>query len=197
MDPLAVARRCSDAWNRRDPEAIRAVLAEDGTDTNPIVPGGLDAQATAEYAAGLFAAFPDLAFAVGSTTAGDDGTVWAEWTMTGTNGGSFQSLPPTGRAVRRRQPDRPGGALAAGARGGARVLARGGGGPARAPGFISWLGAMRRFFGPELAHGGQTWALHRLNGMWVRCDACGEVALAEDAAACACGAGLPEPSAYW
>jgi hypothetical protein len=97
------------------------------------------------------------------------------------------------------------------------------------PGFISWLGvtvgdrmytitawegpddpaglrrspahadAMRRFFGPEIARGGQTgvWAPHRLNAMWVRCDACGEMAIAEGEPACRCGAALPEPPAYW
>jgi steroid delta-isomerase-like uncharacterized protein len=99
------------------------------------------------------------------------------------------------------------------------------------PGFISWLGvavedrmftitawerpedaarlrespahgeAMRRFFGPSLARGGQTgvWTPHRLGGMWVRCEACGRMARADaDAgAACECGAALPEPPRYW
>ena len=97
------------------------------------------------------------------------------------------------------------------------------------PGFISWLGvtvgdrmytitawdslddpaalrrstahtdAMARFFGPELARGGQTgvWAPHRLDGMWVRCDACGEMVLGEGPARCRCGAALPEPLSYW
>lgn len=96
------------------------------------------------------------------------------------------------------------------------------------PGFISWLGVvvgrrmytitawarpedaavlrnlaphaegMRRFFGSELAAGGQTgvWAPHRLNGAWVRCDRCGEMTAAA-AGRCASGHDLPEPPAYW
>lgn len=289
MDPLTVAQRYFDAWNRRDPEAVCAVFADGGTYTDPAVPGGLDPQATGRYAAGLFAAFPDLAFEIGTTVAGGDGVVCAEWTMTGTNGGSFQGLPPTGRSVRlpgadvirlegdrvrsvtgyfdgRAVPEQLGlqvivqpVAVGPYAFGTSAYVARGTGRPGavsmtvlearspaehdavrdasqrvvaellETPGFISWLGvsvgdrmytitawegpddpsalrespahaeAMRRFFGPELARGGQTgvWAPHRLNGMWVRCEACGEMALAEGAASCRCGAGLPEPPAYW
>lgn len=54
--------------------------------------------------------------------------------------------------------------------------------------------AMRRFFGPELARGGQTgvWVPERLNGMWVRCDACGEMGRSA-VGACRCGAELPAP----
>lgn len=96
------------------------------------------------------------------------------------------------------------------------------------PGFISWLGvavadrhftitawespeavaglrqspahaeAMERFFGPDLAWGGQTgvWTPHRLNGMWVRCAECDEMVLASNER-CASGHELPEPPAYW
>lgn len=59
--------------------------------------------------------------------------------------------------------------------------------------------AMRRFFGPELARGGQTgvWTPHRLNGMWVRCTACEEMARAEANGRCRCGAELPAAPRYW
>jgi steroid delta-isomerase-like uncharacterized protein len=95
------------------------------------------------------------------------------------------------------------------------------------PGFISWLGitvgarmftvtawedpdavdalkgsaghvtAMSRFYGPELAAGGQTgvWAPHRLNGLWVRCE-CGEMAEVS-AGTCSAGHELPPAPAYW
>jgi len=99
MDATATAGRYFEAWNARDPDAIAAVLAEDGTYSDPAVPQGLDPQATAAYAAGLFAAFPDLAFDVDDLTSGDDGRVWARWLMTGTNTGPFSGLPPTGRRV--------------------------------------------------------------------------------------------------
>lgn len=289
MDPLTVARRYFDAWNRRDPQAIRDTFAEGGTYTDPVVPGGLDPPGAAGYAEGLFAGFPDLAFAIGREVVGDDGVVSAEWTMTGTNDGPYRGLPPTGRSVRlpgadviRVEGDRVRSvdgyfdtpvvpaqlglqvivqptcvgpfsfgtsvyASKAGTRPGAvgltvlearspaeREAVREGSRKVVAellemPGFISWLGVtvgdrmytitawdgpddpagllrspahrdlMARFFGPELARGGQTgvWAPHRLNGMWVRCDACGEMVPGEETARCRCGAALPEPPSYW
>jgi steroid delta-isomerase-like uncharacterized protein len=288
MGALAAAGRYFDAWNRRDPEAIAAALALDGTYADPSVPDGLGPEATAAYAAGLFAGFPDLAFEVESEVEHGDGLVAAQWRMTGTNRGSFLGLPPTGRAV-----DLPGADFirVEGERvrsvtgyfdsavvprqlglqvivqptevgpftlGTAAYACRSGAEPGAVsltvleartpeeqdrvgalsrdvvaellerPGFLSWLGvtvgnrmhtisawetpedpawlrespahseAMRHFFGPELASGGQTgvWARHRLNGMWVRCTACGEMQPAEGAA-CRCGAELPAPPRYW
>lgn len=99
MDATAVAARYFDAWSARDPEAVGAAFAEGGRYFDPGVPDGLDPAATAAYAAGLFGAFPDLAFAVDDVVAGAHGSVWARWTMTGTNDGPFSGLPPTGRAV--------------------------------------------------------------------------------------------------
>src|SRR5918993_2108357 len=64
MDATDVAQRYFDAWNRRDPGAIVATFAEGGTYTDPNAPEGLSDRAIAEYAAGLFAAFPDLTFDV-------------------------------------------------------------------------------------------------------------------------------------
>ena len=100
MDPSAVADRYFDAWNRRDPEAIAAVFADGGTYTDPLVPDGIGPAATAGYAGGLFTAFPDLAFEIESSGTRPDGSVAAQWIMTGTNDGPFQGLPPSGRAVR-------------------------------------------------------------------------------------------------
>ena len=288
MDASAVADRYFDAWNRRDPEAIAAVFEDGGTYTDPVVPDGIGPAATAGYAGGLFAAFPDLAFEVESAGTRPDGSVAGQWIMTGTNTGPFRGLPPTGRAVRLPgadvitvagdrvrsvvgyfdtavlprqlgmqvvvQPERVGPyefgvstyVSASAAEPGAVSLTvlearspeevediRG---HSRAivadllgePGFISWLGvvvgdrmftitawegpddpavlrenpahaeAMRLFFGPELARGGQTgvWAPHRLNGMWARCDACGRMVQADADGRCACGAVLSQPR-YW
>lgn len=100
MDVSAVADRYFDAWNHRDPEAVAAVFADDGTYADPNVPDGLGPRATAAYAGGLFAAFPDLAFEIESSGERSDGTVAAQWVMTGTNDGPFQGLPPSGREVR-------------------------------------------------------------------------------------------------
>jgi heme-degrading monooxygenase HmoA len=61
--------------------------------------------------------------------------------------------------------------------------------------------AMRRFFAAEpegVAAGGQTgvWSPHRLNGMWVRCAACGRMVRPRRGGACPCGAELSPPR-YW
>jgi steroid delta-isomerase-like uncharacterized protein len=100
MDASAVADRYFEAWNRRDPPAIAAVFADGGTYTDPNVPDGIGPQETAAYAEGLFAGFPDLAFELESSGVRPDGSVAAQWVMTGTNSGSFQGLPPSGREVR-------------------------------------------------------------------------------------------------
>ena len=100
MEALELAMRYFDAWNRRDPEAIAATLAPDGTYSDPNVPEGLGPEATAGYAGGLFAGFSDLAFELTSAAECGQGTVAAQWIMTGTNDGSFQGLPPSGRTVR-------------------------------------------------------------------------------------------------
>jgi ketosteroid isomerase-like protein len=77
MDATDVAQRYFDAWNRRDPEAIVATFAEGGTYKDPNAPEGLSGRAIAEYAAGLFAAFPDLSFDVLSHHGTGDGRVVA------------------------------------------------------------------------------------------------------------------------
>lgn len=287
MDAFAVAERYFDAWNRADPEAITAIFTDDGIYADPTVSQGLDRTATAVYAAGLFSAFPDLAFTVEKQTC-DEGLVMATWRMTGTNRGSFNGLPPSGREIdvlgvdaitvvddrvksvvgyfdTKVIPEQLGlqvivqphviGPFAFGV---ATYVTSDAGEPGAmsltvlearspeeveeirersrdimsslrdAPGFISWLGvvvenrmytitawrspddvvalrentahidATKRFFGTELARGGQTgvWAPDRLNGMWVRCDACSQMTHVSGTSMCACGAQLSPPN-YW
>jgi steroid delta-isomerase-like uncharacterized protein len=98
MDRLALAQRYFDGWNAHDAAAIAATFAAGGTYTDPLVQG-LDPEATGLYAAGLAGAFPDLRFELVSSTLTDDGAVAAQWIMRGTNGGSFNGLPPTGREI--------------------------------------------------------------------------------------------------
>src|SRR5438067_1347599 len=97
--PLAAAQRYFEAWNRRDPDAIVAVFAEGGTYSDPTSGGELTGPAIGAYAAGLFAAFPDLSFDLISVAATSDRDVVGEWVMRGTNTGSFSGLPPTGLGV--------------------------------------------------------------------------------------------------
>jgi steroid delta-isomerase-like uncharacterized protein len=93
-----LAQRYFDAWNRRDPDAIMATFAPGGTYSDPSS-GILSGPAIGAYAAGLFAAFPDLSFDLHDVAVTELGTVTAEWIMHGTNGGPFLGLPPSGKTV--------------------------------------------------------------------------------------------------
>lgn len=58
--------------------------------------------------------------------------------------------------------------------------------------------ASRWLFGDHVAIGAQTgvWTPHRLNGMWIRCDDCGEM-VQSDTGRCAAGHELRQAPAYW
>jgi steroid delta-isomerase-like uncharacterized protein len=99
VDATDVAAGYFAAWNARDADAVAATFAEDGLYRDPGVPQGLGPAETAGYASGLWAAFPDLSFAVEDVAGDDEGRVWARWLMTGTNTGPFAGLPPTGRPI--------------------------------------------------------------------------------------------------
>ncbi len=95
---LQVFESYADAWNRHDADAIVATFGDRGTYCDPTTPGPLTGAAIAEYARGLWSAFPDLSFEMGRMLEAD-GAVSAEWVMRGINAGSMMGLPPTGRAV--------------------------------------------------------------------------------------------------
>jgi steroid delta-isomerase-like uncharacterized protein len=100
MDPIALARRYFDAWNRRDAGAVLASFAPDGHYQDPVTPGPLAGDALRAYVEGLWAAFPDLAFEIGPVHRVGETEVHGRWTMIGTQRGPFQGLPPSGRGVR-------------------------------------------------------------------------------------------------
>ena len=93
MSLLEPVERYFDAWNSHDGDAIAACFDPDGGYTDPVsgrlVPPGITA-----YASGLFDAFPDLRFEL-DVTAIDGSCVVARWTMTGTQTGPLNGLPPT------------------------------------------------------------------------------------------------------
>jgi steroid delta-isomerase-like uncharacterized protein len=99
MKAQQVAQGYFDAWNHRNTEGIIASFADGGTYSDPAAGQGLTREATAEYANGLWDAFPDLEFETISEAETEPGTVVAQWLMRGTNTGSFAGLPPTGHAV--------------------------------------------------------------------------------------------------
>jgi steroid delta-isomerase-like uncharacterized protein len=71
-------------------------------------------------------------------------------------------------------------------------------GPAYLRASPAHMAAMERLFAsPGIARGGQTgvWSPHRLNGMWVRCEACDAMTQPSDGR-CRCGAEVTAPD-YW
>ena len=99
MAAIEAAHAYFDAWNARDGAAIVASFSERGSYADPATDGPITGDAIAEYAGALWAAFPDLSFEVTSAAETGGGGVAAQWTMRGTNHGSFRGLPPTGRSI--------------------------------------------------------------------------------------------------
>lgn len=94
-----VAETYFDAWNNHDAAGIVACFAEGGTYTDPTSGGLLTGSAIGDYAAGLWAAFPDLSFELVSAAPAGENMVAAQWLMRGVNHGSMNGLPPSGRSV--------------------------------------------------------------------------------------------------
>ncbi|MGH8502835.1 MAG: ester cyclase [Gammaproteobacteria bacterium] len=99
MNALDVASRYFDAWNHRDAGAFVSIFTRDGTYCDPLTDGEIEAGPFAAYAQSLWSAFPDLSFKIVSMAECGSGEVAAQWLMTGTNGGAYRGLPPTGNAV--------------------------------------------------------------------------------------------------
>jgi steroid delta-isomerase-like uncharacterized protein len=92
-------QRYLEAWNNHDGPGIASTFAPGGCYSDPASAGRLTGAAIARYAEALWQSFPDLHFSVDGPVVGDTDTVYVPWKMSGTNTGSFQGLPPTGKAV--------------------------------------------------------------------------------------------------
>jgi len=98
MTCLDTAKQYLDAWNAHDADAIVKTFAADGTYRDPAV-GEVSGDAIGANAMLLWSAFPDLSFDVVSIAEIGADRVVAEWIMKGTNTGTFQGLPATGRSI--------------------------------------------------------------------------------------------------
>ncbi len=98
MTYLEIAKRYFDAWNTHDAEAIVKTFADNGTYRDPST-GEISGDAIGANAKRLWNVFPDLSFEIASVAEAGSDKVVAEWIMKGTNTGSFQGLPATGRAI--------------------------------------------------------------------------------------------------
>jgi steroid delta-isomerase-like uncharacterized protein len=99
MSALDAANRYFDAWNAHDASAILASMSAGATYADPITGRPISGDAIAQYAQGLWGAFPDLAFEMVSVAETGGGRVAAQWIMRGTNRGAFEGLPPTNKRV--------------------------------------------------------------------------------------------------
>jgi len=71
-----------------------------GSYEDPLTGGSLSGPAIAQYAGGLFKAFPDLSFELISAAATGPDSVAAQWVMRGTNTGPLQGALPPARSSR-------------------------------------------------------------------------------------------------
>lgn len=85
-------------WNNHDATAVLDTFGEGGTYEDPTTGGPVSGEAFRASMTGFWSAFPDVSFELG-TIHGTDEAVSFEWTMRGTNTGSMNGLPPTGKSV--------------------------------------------------------------------------------------------------
>jgi steroid delta-isomerase-like uncharacterized protein len=78
--------------------ALTDLVVEDFVEQNPLPGQGPGRAGLADVLAGMFAAFPDLHWALLDTLAEDD-RVMTLSTWTGTHRGEFMGIPATGRSV--------------------------------------------------------------------------------------------------
>lgn len=91
------------AWNAHDCAAISATFAADGIYSSPST-GEISGKKPEIFAEPVWQAFSDLQFEITSyaetrCTQTRANKLVAEWLMTGTNTGSLNGLPPTGKAI--------------------------------------------------------------------------------------------------
>jgi steroid delta-isomerase-like uncharacterized protein len=97
-EPIEVVRRWVEAWNARDPEAVRDLAAPDFVRHDSNLPEVVGPEAEMQFVAAVTAAFPDLHFTLEHVVA--EGALVADHlTGRGTHQGQFLGVPATGRAV--------------------------------------------------------------------------------------------------
>ncbi len=95
----AVARGMIDAWNRGDSDALDGLIAPDyrfHDPADPALPAG--PEGAKQQLTAFRTAFPDLRFTIEAEIAEGD-LVVQRLAGTGTHGGAFMGVPPTGRPV--------------------------------------------------------------------------------------------------
>jgi steroid delta-isomerase-like uncharacterized protein len=97
--PTEAVKLYFDAWNSHDTRAILDSLTPDGTYSDPVGGENLSGQAYADYAASLFAAFPDLKLELICNTVASNGMVAAPWLLFGKHKGPVGDYAPSNRDI--------------------------------------------------------------------------------------------------
>ena len=90
--------------NRHDADAFAELFSSDAVLSDPAYPEPVKGrEAVKKDMAGFVASFPDLNIRLVTSVAADDGTIAAEWVLTGTNRGPIEAptgtIPPTNKAM--------------------------------------------------------------------------------------------------
>lgn len=96
---LSAVRRYFDAWNSHRGKSVLDMFAKRGVYRDPLVPDGITGNGIAEYAEGLWSAFPDFFLQISEPLISESGRIAVEWVLRGTNSGPLLGRDPTGRSV--------------------------------------------------------------------------------------------------
>jgi steroid delta-isomerase-like uncharacterized protein len=91
-------RWIDEAWTKGNVDVLDDMHTPDFFDHSGLPGVSPDTAGMKQFIAGLHAAFPDLAITIEDMVAEGDRLV-GRWVMTGTNTGSFNGMPVTGRPV--------------------------------------------------------------------------------------------------
>jgi steroid delta-isomerase-like uncharacterized protein len=91
-------RWIDEAWTKGNVDVLDDMHTPDFFDHSELPGVSPDTAGMKQFIAGLHAAFPDLAITIEDMVAEGDRLV-GRWVMTGTNTGSFNGMPVTGRPV--------------------------------------------------------------------------------------------------
>jgi steroid delta-isomerase-like uncharacterized protein len=95
---ITIYRTTTDLMNSGKMDDLTKYIADNYTE-HQMMPGQKPGLAgLKEMMTNMHSAFPDMKFTINKVIA-DSNTVWAQFTMTGTNSGAFMGMPATGKKV--------------------------------------------------------------------------------------------------
>jgi steroid delta-isomerase-like uncharacterized protein len=100
MNATEIIQHYVDVWNGRDATALVGAFTKDGVYCSPDTDPGVNGEALASFAKGLWTAFPDFVVELLDVGEIEAGVVALHWRVRGTNTGSGpDESKPTGRTA--------------------------------------------------------------------------------------------------